>query len=394
MKYISLFSGIGGLEDRSSAPKLCCEIDTQAAAVLRKRYAGLEIVDDVIALVDPPKVDIVSGGWPCQDISVAGLRRGLAGERSGLFFELLRVARSARAHTIVAENVPNLLRLEGGLAFDAVLAAFEQNGFPFVAWRVLNAREFGLPHDRRRVFIVASRFRESAIALHRPIPKAKTSTPSATPQIASFYWTAGSHSICYSRGYVPTLKVGSSLSVPSPPALHMGDTARLVRPDECAKLQGFDANDFDGWPANAVYRFMGNAVALPVGQWVMESPKIVTPEDPSFVGFGFVSESGLYESGLKRAVGHAHGPLADNLADYVDLEDRRPMSRRAASGLLRRLARSGKPCPSDLREVLVRLSNDQVIEQVADAATTLKAAVSARSKKAMEDLAAGQLSIL
>lgn len=110
MRYISLFSGIGGLESSSQTPLAVCEIDPWCQKVLSRKFPEAELSKDVRSFI-PPAVDVVVGGWPCQDISAAGLRKGLAGERSGLFFRMLDVAIEAGAHTIVAENVPNLLRL-------------------------------------------------------------------------------------------------------------------------------------------------------------------------------------------------------------------------------------------------------------------------------------------
>lgn len=95
--------------------------------------------------------DVVAGGWPCQDISVAGLQEGLRGERSGLFFEMLRIAEEAAAHTLIAENVPHLLRMDNGKAFELAIRSLEDADYPFVSWRTLNAREFGLPHASARL---------------------------------------------------------------------------------------------------------------------------------------------------------------------------------------------------------------------------------------------------
>jgi DNA (cytosine-5)-methyltransferase 1 len=271
---------------------------------------------------------------------------------------MVRVAIEAKAHTIVAENVPHLLRLEGGENFDLVIAALVRAGYPFVAWRLLNARSFGLPHDRKRIFIVATKHREVAVGLHRPL-EASSSFPQAAshPVVAGFYWTAGVQSLCYSPGFVPTLKVGSTLSIPSPPALHFEHTARLVRPGECLRLQGFELASFAGLPARAVYRMAGNAVASPVGRFVVESLTVADAPEPTIVGFGFTGSAGLYESGTKQVVGEPRVPLCDDLHRFVDLEDRANLSPRAAAGLLRRLARSEKACPPNLREDLERIAS-------------------------------------
>ncbi len=99
-------------------------------------------------------IDLVYGGFPCQDLSVAGKRAGLGGERSGLWFEFHRVLRELRPRWAVIENVPGLLSSEQGRDFAVILDGLEELGFD-VAWAVLDAQHFGVPQRRRRVFIVA-----------------------------------------------------------------------------------------------------------------------------------------------------------------------------------------------------------------------------------------------
>jgi DNA (cytosine-5)-methyltransferase 1 len=353
--YVSLFSGIGGLEAPQSSPLLACELDGPARKVLQRRFPKTELHDDVTTL-HPPSADVVAGGWPCQDISIAGLRRGLAGERSGLFFELLRVAGDAAAHTVVAENVPHLLALENGGAFDFVLASLADAGYDYIAWRTLNARQFGLPHERRRVFLVASRHREIALSLHRPLPEVVHEVERREAHAAGFYWTAGLQSICHSPGFVPTLKVGSGLSIPSPPAIHFDDVVRKATAAEALRLQGFDPAEFEGIHDKHLYRMAGNAVAAPVGHWVFNSLDAPDPGPVSMTGFGYTAAHGFYERETKRVVSHPEVPLASNLRDVLDLENRDPLSDRAAAGLIRRLMRSGKPCPSDLLGLLYAIA--------------------------------------
>ena len=100
-----------------------------------------------------PGVDLITAGWPCQDLSVAGKRAGLAGERSGLFREVCRVADAVRPRWLLLENVPGLLSSHAGRDFAAVLGALDDLGFD-AEWRVLDAQHFGVPQRRRRVYIV------------------------------------------------------------------------------------------------------------------------------------------------------------------------------------------------------------------------------------------------
>lgn len=374
LKAISLFSGIGGLE-MSEPSNLLCEIDEECRVVLAARFPESQVHDDVMTL-RPIPAEVVFGGWPCQDLSVAGLRRGLAGEKSGLFFKMVDVAVKSGAHTLIAENVPNLLRLEGGENFRLVLEALQSAGFPFVAWRTLNARQFGLPHQRRRVFIVASQEKKHCTSLFRKVPRLPGTKLKNEPTVRSFYWTAGLQGLNLSSGYTPTLKVGSSLSIPSPPAIFFDNVVRQISPNEAIKLQGFNIRDFRKVSTKAIYRMMGNAVARPVGKFVAESVMNggdvsddlkLTPVATQFELFSDRSFDRLYvadwpESGLvlgDEVVEFKQDDpirLCNSLEDLVDLDDQQELSSRAAAGLVNRLSRSGKPCPPDLRRALERIA--------------------------------------
>lgn len=158
----SLFSGIGGFdlgfERAGMRVEWVCEIDKAARAVLRRRFPNAIVLED-IREVDPsalPPVDVVCGGFPCQDLSVAGKRAGLAGERSGLFHEAMRIIRGVRPSVLVLENVPGLLSSNRGLDFATVLREVGEGwSCEEVAWRVLDSQFFGVPQRRRRVFVVA-----------------------------------------------------------------------------------------------------------------------------------------------------------------------------------------------------------------------------------------------
>lgn len=364
MRYISLFSGVGGLESSKVHPVLCCEADKACRFVLSRRFTGAELTTDVTTLSAPP-ADVVVGGWPCQDISVAGLQLGLEGSRSGLFYQMLRIARDSKAHTIVAENVPNLLRMRGGELFADILRALEESGFPHIAWRTMNAREFGLPHERRRVFLIASKNPHFANALHREIPDTHilAENQNAPAFCNAFYWTAGLQSICYSEGYVPTLKVGSGLSIPSPPALHFEGCVRKATAAECLRLQGFDPIEFTGLADKELYRMAGNAVASPVGRFVADSIFVESQTPVVRTAHSQIGQSGVYESGTVWEVGLDQVPLARSLRFLIDSADITPISSRAASGLLTRLIRSGKPCPAALREILEAISGRGIVNE-------------------------------
>jgi len=154
----STFSGVGGFDlgfERAGMPVLWqAEIDDWCRRVLRDHWPEATIYDDVRAVGgDAAAVDLLCGGFPCQDLSVAGKRAGFKGERSSLFFEFARIADELRPRWIVLENVVGLLSSAEGRDFGILLATLAEIGYG-CAWRVVDARYFGVPQRRRRVFIV------------------------------------------------------------------------------------------------------------------------------------------------------------------------------------------------------------------------------------------------
>ena len=161
MRFGSLFSGIGGFDlGFEQAGMECvwqCEIDKSAKSVLAKHWPGVPCIEDVrdVRRDTVAAVDLICGGFPCQDLSVAGKRAGLAGERSGLWFEFHRVLADLRPQWVVVENVPGLLSSHRGADFAIVLRGLVELRYG-VSWRILDAQYFGVAQRRRRVFIVGS----------------------------------------------------------------------------------------------------------------------------------------------------------------------------------------------------------------------------------------------
>ena len=167
MKAVSLFAGIGGfdlaLERNGIEVVASVEWDKHAQSVLRNRFPNSQIYGDIQEVTGEqlinagfdPRNGIITGGFPCQDLSVAGKRAGLGGNRSGLFWEICRLLDETKAQYFILENVPGLLSSNNGADMGTVISALAQRGYG-LAYRVLDAQHFGVPQRRRRVFIVGS----------------------------------------------------------------------------------------------------------------------------------------------------------------------------------------------------------------------------------------------
>ena len=169
MKAVSLFAGVGGLDlalERNGVEVVAtCEIDKHAQKILTRHFPKAKLFSDVTQLTGQELFDagfnsdgIIVGGFPCQDVSVAGKRAGLSDSngnatRSGLFWEVVRLLEETKAQHFILENVPGLLSSNEGRDFGIVLNALVELGYG-VSWRILDAQYFGVPQRRRRIFIV------------------------------------------------------------------------------------------------------------------------------------------------------------------------------------------------------------------------------------------------
>lgn len=156
LTFGSLFSGIGGLDLGLERSGMQCawqvEIDDYATRVLHKHWPDVPKYRDVrsVGAHNLSRVDVIAGGFPCPDISEAGKGVGLAGARSGLWFEYLRIIRELRPCYVLVENVSALLIRGMG----TILGGLAESGYD-TEWQSLPAAAFGAPHYRERVFIVA-----------------------------------------------------------------------------------------------------------------------------------------------------------------------------------------------------------------------------------------------
>ena len=163
IKYLDMFAGVGGFRTGLTnvgdffVPVGWCEIDKHAQKAYRALYEteGEYFCDDATQIKpeDLPEIDLICAGFPCQPFLVSGRRLGFADTRGTLFHEIVRVAEARRPAYLLLENVPGLLNHEGGKTFGTILAAIHELGYS-LEWCVLNSANFGVPQQRRRVYIV------------------------------------------------------------------------------------------------------------------------------------------------------------------------------------------------------------------------------------------------
>jgi DNA (cytosine-5)-methyltransferase 1 len=361
---VGLFAGIGGIElglARSGfEPELLCEYWTPARAVLQHHFPEVPLAGDIEELRQLPRAEIVTAGFPCTDLSQAGMMAGIEGQQSGLVRKALSLMERHKARWLLLENVRNMLPLHQGRAMRAITTELEGMGFRW-AYRVVDSRFTGVPQRRQRVILLASR---------RDDPREVLFADDAGPRPDSaygadaygFYWTEGLRGLGWCRDGVPTLKGGSTIGIPSPPAVWLPQAPpglRFVTPgiSTAERLQGFRK----GWttPASTVgkgprWKLVGNAVSVGVSAWV--GRRLVDP--------------GAWDASLATRLTDSKWPLAawgeSGQAWRVDVsmwpersrykhletlmgEDYSRLSTRGATGFLSRLERGNLRVPEEFR---------------------------------------------
>lgn len=282
MRYGSVCSGIeaatAAWHHMGWKPAFFSEIDPFPRAVLSHHYPDVPLHDDftTIGANQYGSIGLLVGGTPCQSFSVAGLRKGLDDDRGNLALEFLRLADRERPEWIVWENVPGVLSSNGGRDFGAFLGALAEIGYGF-AYRVLDARFFGIPQRRRRLFVVGyiAEWRYPAAVLFQRETVAGVSQ--AMPEIDSRgkrFFMPGNRALDRSepetlgaRDYKDPQIVASALEV------------RKLTCVEYERLQGFPDGftqipyrnkPADKCPDGPRYKALGNSMAVPVMRWIGE----------------------------------------------------------------------------------------------------------------------------
>lgn len=273
MRIAALFAGIGGMEkglhEAGHETMLTCEIWEPAVAVLGAQFPLVTNYPDVSSLKSlPAKTELLTAGFPCQDLSQAGMTAGIGGRRSGLVDHVFRLLDQRKVPVVVLENVSFMLSLDQGAAMDRLTKAFEERGYRW-AYRIVNSLGF-LPQRRERVFFVASRCDlDPSTVLFADEAQPKPIKTNLDTHAHGFYWTEGTRGLGWAPNAVPTLKNGSTVGIPSPPAILMPD-GRVIKPDirDAERLQGFPSDWTASAPERSRWSLVGNSVSVPVAAWL------------------------------------------------------------------------------------------------------------------------------
>ncbi|MFJ6152182.1 DNA cytosine methyltransferase [Micromonospora profundi] len=362
-RVAGLFAGIGGIETgfrRALGDQLetvlLCESWGPAQQVLEARFPDVELHGDVATLRDlPARLDLVAAGFPCTDLSQAGRMAGIRGQESGLvahLFEVLRLADDRGDHLpwLLIENVPNMLALDRGEAMAYLVKELNKLGYRW-AYRVIDSRFTGVPQRRRRVLLLASRTEDPRAVLFAD-DSGGLDEEALHDDAFGFYWTEGRGGLGWARDATPTFKGGSTVGIPSPPAVWLQDEQpgrKVVIPcvEDGEALQGFER----GWtlPADLGrrngprWKLVGNAVTVGVAQWAAErivSPGVFDRPSTEWARKGAWPTAAWGEGEKVWTVDVSEFPrLAPytHLRELLDVDKARPLSHRAASGFWRRL---------------------------------------------------------
>lgn len=338
LRYFSMFSGIGGFEkgiEQSGMPGQCVgysEIDRYATQTYQNHYGGYANYGDATR-IDPtrlPDFGLLVGGFPCQAFSVAGKRKGFDEARGTLIFDVLRILNHKRPRHLVLENVKGLLTHDQGQTFQKILGFLADLGYR-VEWQVLNSKDFGVPQNRERVYIVGHLGAECGRQVFPLRGSGREAQGAVHPNLDANYYKGPSNQRCmiqqlnqpthsndrvYSdQGLGPTLNTmqggsrqpfvkiteattqgyaeageGDSINLSRPnsatrrgrvgrgvantletaqtQATLVGTRIRRLTPTECERLQGFP----DGWTIGSDtqrYKQCGNAVTVNVVEAVI-----------------------------------------------------------------------------------------------------------------------------
>jgi DNA (cytosine-5)-methyltransferase 1 len=326
ISFGSLFSGAGGfdlgLERAGWHCKFQVEWDKHCQQVLQHHWADVPKWEDVQQVngADLPPVDVIAWGSPCQDLSNAGKRAGLDGDKSSMFFEGIRIIREMREATnetyptvSIWENVAGAINSNNGDDFQTVLRELAESGCHHIEWRILDSQWFGIPQRRRRIFVVAvwnpaaARTGEQQILAVKEHSHTHIELSPTTKSTNATQWEQRQSASCgrsnqgitksgaveplvvdgnrigdiraYANGISPTLSA-TMMNITNVPIIIVDGVARNMTEIECERLMGWNDDhtrfraDGKETPSTQRYKMCGNGVASPVAQWIAQQ---ITP---------------------------------------------------------------------------------------------------------------------
>lgn len=307
MNVGGLFAGIGGIElgfkKAGFSISWANEIDKNAAKTYRKNHNHKLFEKDLKELKtnEVEKIDILTGGFPCQAFSVAGYRKGFKDDRGNVFFEILRFIDDLEPKVIFLENVKNLQGHDEGRTFKIILKELQKRGY-YMSYKVLNSAEYAnVPQNRERIYIVG--FKDEKAHYNFAFPKPKKLTKTINDLIEDeveekFYYYKSKYYpqlkeemknndtvYQWRRKYVrenksklcPTLTANMGTGGHNVPLVIDKKDIRKLTPRECARFQGFD-EDFklcDTIAPSHLYKQIGNSVTVPVIEAIAKEIKKV-----------------------------------------------------------------------------------------------------------------------
>ena len=312
----SLFDGVGGWQLAACRagikPLWSSEIDEFCMTVTHRHFPDTIQLGDINGIADAPHVDIITAGSPCQDLSIAGKRSGINGERSGLFFKAVELVRRIKPEFFIWENVPGVLSSNGRLDFKAVLEKILQEPVPLpkhwsnagvvdgricqIAWRVLDAQYHGVPQRRRRIFLIADFTARRAVQIlfepasvsrdpaSRESSQQRTAARIGSRADCAVYDNHGQDSRITRLGDVaPTVSAKYGTGGNNTPLVSIGFNAwssnpwvRRLTPLECERLQGLPDNWTIGGSDAKRYKALGNGMAQPCADFILRRIKEMT----------------------------------------------------------------------------------------------------------------------
>ena len=356
LRVVGLFAGIGGIEaglcQAGHESELLCEIDPGASRVLRRHFPDVPLCEDVRNVKRLPSTDVVAAGFPCQDLSQAGRTAGIRGSQSGLIGHLFRLLDASRPSPrwLLLENVSFMIHLDRGKGMQHLVGELEARGYHW-AYRIVDTQAFGIPQRRQRVILLASRQEDPRDVLF--VDEAEPLKRALCPDTwCGFYWTEGLRGLGWAIDAVPTLKGGSTIGIPSPPAIWIPRNGDIVTPGirDAERLQGFR----EDWTAPALeasavrqghrWKLVGNAVSVPVSKWIGDRLRQPGKHDRS--RYGSRLEVGrAWPSAAWGGTGKAYKVeisrwpkclAAPHLSEFLKFE-LAPLSARAATGFTKRM---------------------------------------------------------